>query len=204
MSTDAKPTPAEEAGRPPRRDPFTMFLVVACIVLAVLVIVLARQNRQLKASFAALAASQVPADALKTGDRVEPFAILGEGARKERLEFSPDGPKTLLLVFSTHCPACERTLPIWNEFLTAGPPAGLRAVGVETDHPGAAPELGGIVPPALGFPVFSVEQPSPPVLGKIPYVPATVLLDGHGRVVKVWFGIPTKEQLGELRDLVTG
>jgi hypothetical protein len=204
MSTDEKPTPAEPAAGPPRRDPFTMFLVVACIVLAVLVIVLARQNWKLKASFATLAKSQIPADALKTGDTVEPFTLLGDDARKERLLFSPDGPKTLLLVFSTHCPACERTLPVWNEFLTSSPPQGVRAVGVETDHPGTAPQLGGIVPASLGFPVFSVEQPPPPVLGKIPYIPATVLLDGHGRVVRVWFGIPTKDQMDELRSLVTG
>jgi thiol-disulfide isomerase/thioredoxin len=203
MSTEAKPAAAEETGRP-RRDPFMLFLVVACIALAVLVIFLARQNRQLKASLASLAASQVPADALKAGDRVEPFALLGEAGRKDRLEFSPDGSKTLLLVFSTHCPACERALPIWNDFVAAGPPAHLRVVGIETDRPGAAPELGGIVPASLRFPVFSVEQPPPPVMARVPYVPATVLLDGHGRVVKVWFGIPTKEQIGELRDLVSG
>jgi hypothetical protein len=204
MSTDAKPAPAEEGERPQRRDPYAMFLVVACIVLAVLVIVLARQNRQLKKSFAALAAAPISADALKTGDSVEPFDLLGEGTRKERLEFSPEGTKTLLLIFSTHCPACEKALPIWSDFLSQSPPAGLRAVGVQTDHPGGAPLLDGIVPTALGFPVFSVEQPPPPVLGKIPYVPATVLLDGHGRVVKVWFGTPTKEQMDEVRDLVAG
>ncbi|MBZ5638958.1 MAG: hypothetical protein LAO51_09420 [Acidobacteriia bacterium] len=204
MSTEAKPATPEEAGRPPRRDPFTLFLVVACIALAVLVLFLARQNRQLKTTMSSLAETHLPADALKTGDTVEPFVLLGVAGRKDRLEVAPDGPTTLLLVFSTHCPACERALPIWNEFLAAGPPAGVRTLGIETDRPGKGPEVGGIVPASLQFPLFSVEQPNPPLMAKVPYVPATVLLDGHGRVVRVWFGIPTKEQLGELKGLVSG
>jgi hypothetical protein len=202
MPVEEKPVPADPAGRP-RRDPFTLFLVVACIALAVLVIVLARQNRQLKSGLAALLAPELPADALKTGDRVEPIALLGEGSRKELVEFSPDGPKTLLLVFSAHCPACEKTLPIWNDFL-ASAPAGLRTIGIQTDRPGAAPDVSGIVPASLRFPVFSVATPKPSALDKMPYVPVTVLLDGHGRVVRVWFGIPTKKQLDELRELASG
>ncbi len=203
MTTKTQPEPAGPAGRP-RRDPFTLFLVVACIALAVLVIVLARQNRQLKMAMAGVPGPQVPPDALKTGDQVEPFALLGEAGRKDRLEFPVNGPKTLLLVFSTHCPACEKTLPVWDEFLAAIKSPGLRTIGIETDRPGSSPDVSGLLPAALRFPVFSVEKPEPPVMRRLPYIPATVLLDGNGRAVRVWFGIPTKEQLDELRDLVSG
>jgi len=203
MPEDAKPAPADSARRP-GRDPFTLFLVVACIALAALVIVLAWQNRQLKRGLAGPSAPELPADALKAGDRLEPFAVLDEAGGKRLLEFSPDGPKTLLLVFSAHCPACERTLPIWSEFLASTPGASLRAIGIQTDRPGAAPDTSGIVTAALGFPVFSPEAKRPPALEKVPYVPATILLDGHGRVVQVWFGMPTGHQLDELRELARG
>jgi len=53
MSTETQPAPAGP-GEQPRRDAFTLFLVVACIALAVLVIVLARQNRQLKLGMGAV------------------------------------------------------------------------------------------------------------------------------------------------------
>ena len=202
MSTETQPAPAGPGEQPPR-DTFTLFLVVACIALAVLVIVLARQNRQLKMGMGAVSAPQMPPDALKTGDRVEPFVLVGEAGRKDRLEFTPNGPKTLLLVFSSHCPACEKTLPVWGEFLASAKPSGFRTIGIETDRPGDAPDVSGIVPAAMGFPIFSVENPEPPVMRKLPYIPATVLLDGNGLVVRVWFGIPSKEQLDELRDLVS-
>jgi len=201
MPTEANPAPVGGTERP-RRDPFTLFLVVACIALAVLVIFMARQNRHLKESAASFSAAQIPRDALKAGDRVDPFELIGEANRRERLEFAADGPKTLLLVFSTHCPACEKTLPLWSDFLAAGPPAGVRAIGIQTDRPGASPDLGDIVPASLHFPVFSVDKPGSSALDRIPYVPSTVLLDGHGLVVRVWFGIPEKEQLAELRELL--
>lgn len=202
MATEA-PGPTEVTRDRGKRDPFTVFLVVACIALSVLVFLLARENRRLKADLSQAAAGQMPADSLKPGDAVEPLALVADGGKPSRLDFSAEGPRTLLLVFSTHCPACEKTLPIWNDLLASGLPRDLRAVGVRTDREKAGAATGTVLTAGLHFPVFAPQDPSPPLLGKIPYIPAAVLLDSRGLVVKVWVGIPGDAQIKELRELVS-
>ncbi len=203
MTSEEKPAPEPPAPRP-KRDPFTLFLVVACVALAVLVLFLARQNRQLKASLAEAMAGGLPADVLKAGDRVEPFDVLADSGEKSRIAFEAGGPRTLILVFSLHCPACERTIPLWNDVLSVKVAPSLRVIGLQTDKrdPASGPEP--ILFSSLRFPVFGIENPGPPALGRLPGVPSAVLLDSHGLVVKTWFGLPTKQQLEDLRREIAG
>jgi hypothetical protein len=186
------------------RDPFTVFLMLACVALSLVVFFLARQNRQLKAELGAAGTPRLPAGALKPGDTVEPFALLDESGARVAIGFAAGGPRTLLLVFSSRCPACEKTLPIWNEILAAATPKDCRVVGVRTD--GDAPGSSSLFTPALRFPVHTVPEPAPPPFAGpgLPYVPAAVLLDGEGRVSRVWFGVPAESDRRELRDALAG
>lgn len=183
----------------PKRDGFNLFLMAACLALAALVLLLAWQNRTLKARLAASEAARLPADALKIGDRVDPFSLSGPGGRSESVEFTAGGPKTLLLVFSGQCPACEKTLPLWNDLFAPAATPAVRVLAVRTDRDEAS-----LAASSLRFPVMDLGPRPPGFLERIPYVPAAVLLDGHGLVVKVWFGMPSEEQLGEMRIALEG
>ena len=61
----------------PKRDPFQLFLIAACVALCGLVIALAMQNRSLKTRVGqletAVATAGVPADSLAAGDAMPPF-----------------------------------------------------------------------------------------------------------------------------------
>ncbi len=187
---------------PKRRDPVTFVLVALCLVLSILVLALAWQNRALKTIAASVHAAQLPPDAMKAGDVAEPFGLLDEAGGEIAVGFPGGGARTLLLVFSSHCPACEKTLPIWNDILEEGLPADLRPIGIRTDRD--AEGAGSLLTAGLRFPAFRPKNPPPPFLSRIPFVPATVLLDGRGRVEKVWYGMPSGEQRKEMRKAIAG
>jgi thiol-disulfide isomerase/thioredoxin len=169
---------AEPASRPGGEKAFTLFLVLACLVLAVLVVLLARENRSLKAELVA-ASREAPAEALQPGDRLGSLTLVNEEGATKALDFDGGGDRTLLLVFSPDCPACEATFPVW-EFLVEGTPPALRVVGLS---------VGEEPPPSLAFPVFTLPDAERESLRRVPLVPATLLVDGSGQVVRAWYGM---------------
>ena len=175
------------------RDPFTIFLLVACLALSALVVVLAWQNWTMKRELARAHSPEAP-DALAPGDVVPAFDVVDPSGKAERIAFGDGTPRTLLLVFSTTCPACKLNMPIWNELLARPVPPSMRVVGIQTDA-GAEHAEGS---PALPFSVFTLDRSHGASLEKIPFIPATVVLDPQGTVVAAWFGVLTESQQAEL------
>jgi thiol-disulfide isomerase/thioredoxin len=163
---------------------FQRVLVVASLGLAVLVGALAWQNRTLKRQ---LAEVRAPVASLAPGERLGPIELLdGQGSGKP-LTFAGDADHTLLLFFTPTCPACRNTVPVWHQ-LVASLDSRPRILGIDLappGTPGASQELGS---EAWPFPVFRVDPAHSAGLSRIPYVPATVIVDGDGVVQRVWFG----------------
>lgn len=182
-----------------RRDGFTTFLSVACFALAVLVVLLAIQNRRLKAELAEAAAHPaMPANALKAGDRVGPIALVsGRSSDAAAVAFDGASPRTLLFVFSSTCPACRETFPIWNDLVKWASPD-VRVVAIQTDFAsGEAPDA------VVTFPIHGFAPGGSELSGKIPYVPTTALIDADGIVADVWFGVPSEAQQAAMRATVS-
>jgi len=175
---------------------FTVFLMVACAALAVLVLLLAMQNRRLKEQLSTLLTPQMPPDALREGNVLEPLALLDEGGNRIVLSFEGAGEQTLLLFFSPDCPACRETIPVWSALLQSRP-LEVRVAGVR---------LGGEVEdvPNLPFTVYTPEDGGKSLGGKIPFVPATILLDDGGAIERVWYGMLDEGKQSELRDALAG
>lgn len=181
----------------PKRDLFAVFLSAACVVLAVFVLLLAWQNRSLKQRLAAAQTASAP-DSLRAGDRLPAFDVVAAGSgEKTHVGFGVDGERTLLLVFSPDCPACRQNMPTWREILTTSSPAGYRIMGIRTALAGHG-ENSSQQEEVLPFPVYTTESKAP--LEKVPYIPATVVLDRDGTVLKVWFGMLTPDQATELKQ----
>jgi peroxiredoxin len=186
-----------------RSGSFTVFLMAACAVLSVLVILLAVQNLRLKRELSEQIAGPAK-DALQKGETLASLTLIGENGSSGPLEFGQGEERTLLLVFSVHCPACEQTFPIWEGLvaeLQATP--GLRMLGVQTDLPSEdESHPPGTLPPAFPFGIFGVDYDASEAMAKIPYIPATIVLDSEGVVEDVWFGVPEEDRIEEIRDVL--
>lgn len=192
-----------EAGNQ-KSGPFTLFLMAACVVLSVLVVLLAVQNLRLKSALAERPG--IPEDALEVGDPLGGMALRDGSGEVFPLAFDQGERRTLLLVFSVHCSACEQTFPLWKNLLAeVGTPAGLRVLGVQTDLP-AGPEADPGSVPLASFPfdVYGVDYDGSEAMSHIPGVPATILVDREGTVERVWFGVLRDDQLAELRRTLEG
>ena len=182
--------------RPQRRArPFTLLFAAGCILLSVLVVLLARQNLSLKER---LAAHDAPAavDTLQPGDRLGSLVLIEEDGGTGPVAFAPAEERTLLLFFSSSCPACLETLPQWERLLfgvSTGPP---RIVGVQVDVDSA--------PADVSFPLYRVDREGSAALRQIPFVPATVLLDPAGVVESIWFGVLDNEAERRLAAWLAG
>ena len=190
----------EDAGGPPARrrtDPFTVFLVVACLALAVLVVMLALENRDLKSQIASHDHGPRP-DELATGDRIESAVLAGSDGKPVRVEFPAPRRTTLLLVFTSTCPACARTFPVWRDVLRDGP-RDLRVVGVQLDRPSGGPASPELTALNLPFAIHGPGDPVPPFLKKVGSVPATIVVGPDGTVRKAWYGTLDDERQQELR-----
>ncbi len=191
---------------------FTGFLMLACAVLAALVVMLALQNRDLKAELAQSAAPFDPSTAIKPGDSIAPLIVrdasAGDGSAGEGAEaagdasitFGADEGATLLMVFSRQCPACTQVKPAWNRLAAAAQGAGLRALGIAVGEESAshADHAAPGTPGSPGSPTTEAAPPSYPVrdlksfidsdLIKIRMVPTTLLIEPGGKVARVWYG----------------
>jgi thiol-disulfide isomerase/thioredoxin len=187
---------------PGRRDGFSIFLVIACVALSGLVVALAIQNRGLKQQLAH--GGGPPPPQFAEGDTVTPFPVVTDGGESKTINFGEGESKTLLLVFSSTCPACKETVPVWRTLLATPPAAGVRIVGLQTDrldkNPAAPAEVTGAYP----FPVYGYRRPSPDPIAKVPFIPAAVMLDPKGVVLHAWFGVPGDDAVAALKHELGG
>ncbi|HXV78182.1 MAG TPA: hypothetical protein VD788_17865 [Candidatus Polarisedimenticolaceae bacterium] len=167
---------------------FHWLLIALCTMLAIVVILLARQNAELKRELLAR-----PAVELSAGDVLDEIVVVAHDGVERPLELT--GP-TLLLVFSSRCPACAALRPYWSELPALAGPGALQIIGLETDAAGST----ALAP----YPIYAVVHDRSPGLEPVPYVPATVLVDGDKTVRRVWFGPLDAEARRELTELIRG
>ncbi len=184
------------------RDPYKIFLTTACCALAVLVVLLAWQNRGLKAELAARAEAPPPGS-LARGDRLLPFDVVDASGAKSRVTFEGH-PSTVVLVFSSTCGACQKTLPVWNKLIASGVGPGVRIVGLQTDFPRGAGAAAPLPVPDLAFPVYGTAAPQGEPTSKFPFIPGAAVVDATGTVRAVWFGVPSDAAAEELRKALAG
>ena len=193
MSRETAPPSQPPAGRGARV--FTIFLTVACLALAVEVLLLVQKNRRLREALAQANAARRPAN-IAVGEAFDELPLIDESGEETVVEFGEGQPRTLMLVFTPACPACARTFPFWGEVIPAEDTPGLRVVAVRLDRAAEPIEVSEAV---LPFAIYSPADAETP-LRKVTSVPTTLLLDEFGVVEKVWTGIFTAEREQDFRD----
>jgi len=185
------------AGKP-RKDWYSIFLSVISLALAVLVVLLVVQNRDLKQRLKQTASSGAERGGLAAGETISSFALADASGAPAQVPVG-DGRRRLLLVFTSTCPHCAHAMPIWRDLMAAGN-GGLEVVGVQMDAGSAAAKPIDTLP----FPVMSPGASPPEFLGKLAGVPASILVDGSGKIEKVVYGPPEGQDLVALRDALHG
>lgn len=177
------PAPQPPAAASVRGFPiYGAFLHIALIGLAVVTLLLMRDNRELR--------SQLPPPAeprIVEGDVVSPFRVLEQDGTETVVDASAHGNQDrLLFFFTTTCPVCRDNQPRWSE-LHGRVANRMDVVGVSLDDPEQTRSyLEGLEIP---FRVVTVIDPQSFVREQgVDLVPLTVHVGADGAVRDSWLG----------------
>lgn len=186
---------------------FTGFLLLAVCVLAVLVLLLVRQNRDLRAQidWKKRVEETTAAPALAIGERVEPLELIAKDRSITRTTFGENEPATLVFFVAEHCGYCEKAVPLWTaalretrESLASAKGPGVRVVGIVAD----ALDEASLKPIAPEIPTFRVQDGHKTWLLRVNATPSAVLLSPAGKVENFWIGETNSAHMEELRSAV--
>ncbi|MBX3315480.1 MAG: hypothetical protein KF902_01305 [Phycisphaeraceae bacterium] len=186
-------TPATTAAQSPRLRPplFTAFLLVATLTLSILVLLLMRQNRNLRSETTAL--RQLTGEAaLPRGEMLaslETFASASSDT-PDAMAFLDGRLGTFLYLFSSSCGSCETIMPRVAALSARHTPSGVECFAIQIDANAPAD----LAHTDLGLPVRGVYEAPRTWLRRVPLVPALVLIDHNGVLIHAWYGAPDEPQ----------
>lgn len=203
MESDAKSESgspeAAGRGRRTRERRFSAFLIAVSCLLSILVVLLALQNRQLKATLAAgMTSSTLPVtgDLLQVGDSFDPFGLRSAQGELSRLDFEREVDHTLLLIFAGGCTACTLVYPSWERLERELSAAATRVVAIKIDTEADPKER------SLSLPAHSLQDMREVPFERLTTVPSTILLDRAGRIEWLRYGTLAESDIEELLSFV--
>lgn len=172
------------------------FFVLLVIAMAGLNVALIVQNRSLKAATPNVGGSR--SIALKAGKSLPTLTGIDTEGRKLTFDFGTDPRKTVLLVFSPHCPYCAKNMPNWRAIAQGIDAKSFRVVAVSILSEGvkeyaAKNEL-------TNIPIIADPDPKNRVAYEMNLTPQTVLIDANGKAEKVWTGLITGTERDEVEQ----
>jgi len=168
--------------------------IIVVAFLAVEVILLSTQNRELKNRLAMLLGNGIYGS-LKAGETVPPFTANDINGNSVEITYDNMNSKTLLLVFSTTCSACERNLPNWSEIASRLKGSSRRVIGISLDAPDSTRQY--VLENELQFTVLVPAEKKFLQDYKISYTPQTIVINPQGRVKQIWNGVLDSQQKAE-------
>ncbi len=167
---------------------YQIFLHVAVSALAIVVIVLAIQNKELKES-----STRGSRTGIKPG---EYFSL--NGIQQCLNAGNIDSSKTqLIYVFTTTCPFCEKNLASWKQISAKTLKEGIVVMGICLDSEAKTKEY--VKAKALEFPIFIADDPARfKEINRIIGVPGTVVRSKAGLVDAIWIGVLSERNISEL------
>jgi hypothetical protein len=162
---------------------WTLLFATLTAALSVALALELRENRRLRDDLLAMAAAKARASGLEPGQVLAPVTLHDASGLDVRLDFTGEVPGTVLLFHSSVCDACAISSAHWRSAIAQAARPDVRVVCLQTDVEHGAPLLLEGLPASLAVPL-------PPVgwLAAVPAVPATLVLDANGVLVRVWYG----------------
>jgi peroxiredoxin len=167
-----------------------LLVITLCSVNALLI----KQNRELKAAIARITK---PPEFLRLGQQVPPFTAHSLSGQQHRVNYA-DSAKTVLLVFSIQCPACERVLPYWKKINEACDRDQHQIFGVSLDD---ATKTGVFLASNdLRLEALVDVGTEMREAYKLYLTPQTMVIDNNGKVEKIWSGVFSQEKKLEVES----
>src|SRR2546426_8796919 len=105
---------------------------VVIVLLAIEVVLLMQQNRELKSAVRAMASEAV--EPLRPGDSVQTVGFQTMDGKRGELSYTTQRKKYLLFVLSTSCPHCEKNLEPWSNLVAFDSNRRCNIVGLSVDE----------------------------------------------------------------------
>ncbi len=169
-----------------------VILLGAVILLAIEVLYLVYQNRQLRAMI-----NNLPQfTPLTRGEKVPALRAQDIDGRLVTLNYSPVQPRTLLFWFSPDCAYCKDNFNFWNRLFLDRESDSLRFLGVCACDTDEARLL--VDEYRMEFPVICVNEPYIISTYRGNVLPQTVLIGPDGLIMGAWPGSLTDSQIDEI------
>jgi hypothetical protein len=159
-----------------------LFLAPMGVVLLLLNIMLAKQNRTLKI----MGAKPDRALEIQPGTALPTLEGFDRSGGKQRIDYGNDSRKTVFFVFSTRCRACKENMPNWAAVIKGLDQNRFRPAAVSLQSDGVdeyAAEFG-----LNQIPIITEIDPKYKVAYHFGLTPQTILVDSNGKAEKVWTG----------------
>jgi hypothetical protein len=156
-------------------------LVFGAILLLVNVL-LVQQNKKLRG----LANRPDRALEIKPGTSLPPLEGLDSNGDRRSFNYGQDARKTVLLVLSPRCRACEDNMPNWEAIINGLDQRSFRLAAVSLQSEGFKEYA--IRHGINQLPTLTDIDPKYRVAYNLALTPQTILIDADGKVEKVWTG----------------
>lgn len=194
---------------------FSALLLLSTLALSILVVMLLRQNRQLRTEVEAIRQS-AGRESLPSGEMLAALESFGPPASApmpspglpgapppnapppDALAFADGRPGTVLFLFSGACGACDQALPLFASLAARHGPSGLECIAVQIDASG--PDA--LAHTDMGVTVRGIPGAERTWLRRVPLVPAILIIDHDGVLIRAWFGAPDEPQWAEIEHEV--
>ncbi len=166
----------------PKLDGYSAFLHLVLVGLALAVLMLVRENRDLRAQLEPPVSPE-----LEVGELLKPLAVVDLDGRQSTLDFRTSGEQNVLMVFTTRCPYCLENQGAWGEVYQRFKDR-YRVLGIAVGDLDAVQSY--TETHALRYPVvIPADAMNFASSYKVPSVPTTLLVGADGRVRRVLKGL---------------
>lgn len=170
---------------------YNVFIHVALLISFLLIIILVKQNRELKDLI-----SGPPPNNLKVGENIGDFIFENDNQVIKNFH-SVNKDKTLLFLFNTKCPYCTRNIPNWNALYDKLSDK-VQIMGIAID---SLKELQKYREGKdIIYPTFATTETNFRSKNKIGAIPQTILLDSGHRIIDIFIGVLNDESIGKLEE----
>jgi hypothetical protein len=168
---------------------YQIILHIVVLVLALEVVLLAYQNGELKQRHSHPGVGR----SFEVGDTLSLENLKGPD-RAMSANFSGS---MVVAIFSSKCPFCQKSFPVWNEIASSRDLGSTRVVGISLD---SLRTSGGLqLDQGVGFPVYFALLPSHfKATNRISGVPMTILITERRIARSVWVGLVTAERAKDI------
>lgn len=173
-----------------------IFLILLCAVMLTANIAIQQRNNNLEAGMRQALAARGP----RPGSMLQKLQGAHVNGEPMLVDFAAKSRKSLLLVFSARCSACTENWPRWREILRRCPP-GTTIVYADVANSVTNGYLTKYQIPADD--VMTKVDTETKWIHDLRNTPQTVLLDGSGRIKKVWIGALTSRETESVVSLVS-